>query len=74
MGNGLGLSSVAYLLIILWRTRCAKRCLDGTRVDKILSHALTVLIAPLIGGCAGSGDRSIASYKHLLQLEHHNEI
>ena len=41
---------------------------------KILSHALTVLIAPLIGGCAGCVDRSTASYMHPLQLEHYDKI
>ena len=47
---GYALSSVPYLLIILWRARVAKRCLDGTRVGKILSsYALPVFIASLIG-------------------------
>ncbi len=56
MGNGLGLSSVAYPLIILWMVRCAKRYLDVIRVSKILSNAFPVLVAPLICDCAGCVD------------------
>ena len=74
MGNGSGLSSVAYPLIILWRVRVAKRCLNGIRVSKILSLALPALIAPLICGFAGYVDRTTASYMRRLQLEHYDKI
>ena len=74
MDSGLGLSSIACPLILLSRTRVAKRDLDGIRVSRILSYSLYVLIALLIGDCAGCVDRSIASYLHPLQLEHYNEI
>jgi hypothetical protein len=72
--TGYALSSIAYPLIILWMARYAKRCLDVIRVSKILSRALPVFIASLIGGCAGCVDRSIASYMYPLQLEHYNKI
>ena len=60
--------------LTLWRTMCIKRSLDGSGTSKILSYALSVFIAYLIGDFAGCIDRSIASYMHPLHLEHYNKV